>query len=117
MNNGISWQRVACLACLVTGAIVAYVVGAKELSWGLGGGAVLSFPVGRLAQKRLSADPRAVGLLQAFVAELRERTGPSRAEMISDDTARVVLDSLEGRPSGAPKSPGEYHVHSRKKER
>jgi len=116
LNNGISWQRVVCLVALVASALVAYVIGAKELSWALGGGAVLSFPVGKLAHRHLSSDPRAIGLLQEFVEQLRERTGPSRAEMVSDDTARIVLDAIEGRPSRPPpKRPGEYSVHHRRK--
>lgn len=110
LNNGISWQRVACLVCLVAGALVAHLVGAKELCWGLGGGAVLSFPVGRLAHRRLSSDPRAIETLQEFVEELRARVGPPRAEVVSEDTAKILLDALEGRPSRPPRSAGEYSV-------
>lgn len=77
-------------------------MGAHPIAHALVGGALLAFPLGPLGRKPLSDESRAIEALRRGLGEVAGRAredGP----LVSENTARFILDEIEGRKSKPPK--------------
>lgn len=103
MTNGVSWQRVVAIALFVAGALGAYALGAAQLATALGSGALLAFPLGRLGHRPLADQSHAVEALRRQLGLVVRRAPEEGEPLVSEATAKFILDQVEGRKSAPPK--------------